>query len=128
MRAHLVPNMQDHENARRIKILAHRRKRCFEYLKRKDLVRYNQCLMEVGVDKRAVEGELVIHRWWCVKLSLPLHILLHSGLGVRSLLPCPAHVGSGRTRRPRHDEQTKTQNTDLMKLSLRATTPSFILV
>lgn len=74
MRSHLVPHMQDHSNARRIKMLAHKRKRCFEYLKRKDLVRYNQCLMEVGVDKRAVEGELVIHRWWCVCLcsSSPL--------------------------------------------------------
>jgi hypothetical protein len=66
MRAHLQPHMQDHENARRIKMCAHRRKRMFEYLKRKDPVRYHQCLMEVGVDKRAVEGELVIHRWWCV--------------------------------------------------------------
>ena len=64
LRAHLVKNMQDKAGDYRIRQMAHDRKRVLEYLKRLDPVRYDKCLMEIGVDKRAVEGELIIHKYW----------------------------------------------------------------
>lgn len=59
-------NMQDKKGDYNIRQLAHDRKKVLEYLKRIDRVRYDKCLMEIGVDKRAVEGELIIHKWWWV--------------------------------------------------------------
>ena len=56
--------MQDKAGDYRIRQMAHDRKRVLEYLKRLDPVRYDKCLMEIGVDKRAVEGELIIHKYW----------------------------------------------------------------
>lgn len=114
LRTHLVPHAQDHKNAQQIKLLTYKRKRCFEYLKRTDLVRYRQCLMETGVDKRAVEGELVIHRWWCVPLFLFLLVSAPPPPVPSRRRTTPslrAHVpGSARRARRRHDEQPKTHN------------------
>ena len=61
-----MTHMQDKRGDYIIRQLAYDRKRILEYLKRLDRVRYDKCLMEIGVDKRAVEGELIIHKWWYV--------------------------------------------------------------
>jgi len=65
-----MANMQDKKGDYTIRGLAHDRKKILEYLKTMDRVRYDKCLMEIGVDKRAVEGELIIHKWWYVSFDL----------------------------------------------------------
>jgi small subunit ribosomal protein S15 len=69
LRAHLIKNMHDERGTHKLRNMAYKRKRILEYLKRLDRVRYDKCLMEIGVDKRAVEGELVIHKFWFVSYS-----------------------------------------------------------
>ncbi|CDZ96173.1 Mitochondrial/choloroplast ribosomal protein S15 [Phaffia rhodozyma] len=64
LRAHLMVHHQDTANTTKLRHMAHKRKRVLEYLKTLDRVRYDKCLMELGIDKRAVEGQLVIHKFW----------------------------------------------------------------
>lgn len=88
-------NMHDTINTSIIKKLAQRRRKILLYLKRIDRVRFDKCLQEIGVDQRAIEGEIAVHRFWFVVCSCSSHGLstadpsptLPDSVGVRSRRP-----------------------------------------
>ncbi|ETS64594.1 hypothetical protein PaG_01063 [Moesziomyces aphidis] len=57
---HLQTNRHDNSNRRSMTSLTHSRAKILKYLKRKSPQRYHQILPRIGVDARAVEGEIVV--------------------------------------------------------------------
>ena len=53
---------RDTQSIRAIRSLVMERAKVLSYLKRYDLNRYVQCLSDIGVEQRAVEGEIVMRR------------------------------------------------------------------
>ncbi|KIO31747.1 hypothetical protein M407DRAFT_19257 [Tulasnella calospora MUT 4182] len=57
---HLKQNSRDIHNRRALRTLVHNRAKVLRYLKRKDVSRYEALLSELGLEKGAVEGEIII--------------------------------------------------------------------
>ncbi|RUP50782.1 hypothetical protein BC936DRAFT_137682 [Jimgerdemannia flammicorona] len=57
---HLEQHHKDRHNYRQLRSMVHQRANVLRYLKRKDLSRYYTCLKELGLEQRAVEGEIVL--------------------------------------------------------------------
>lgn len=51
---------RDIHSKRGLRALVMQRAKVLKYLKRQDLARYAQCLKDIGVEQRAVEGEIMI--------------------------------------------------------------------
>lgn len=61
MAAHLTEgHRKDHSNRRSMALLVYQRVRHLKYLKRLGLARYKNFLPRVGLEARAVEGEVVV--------------------------------------------------------------------
>lgn len=58
--AHLAANRHDVANAVRLRHMVHRRQKVLKYLHNIDVKRYDVCLRRIGVDKRAIEGEVIV--------------------------------------------------------------------
>lgn len=57
---HLQTNRHDNSNRRSMSLLTHQRAKILKYLKRKSPQRYHEILPRIGVEARAVEGEIVV--------------------------------------------------------------------
>ncbi len=57
---HLQSNRHDNSNRRSMSLLTHQRAKILKYLKRKSPQRYHAILPRIGVEARAVEGEIVV--------------------------------------------------------------------
>ncbi|ORY31227.1 hypothetical protein BCR39DRAFT_558256 [Naematelia encephala] len=57
---HVISNRKDIFNARALRLLTSKRAKVLRYLRRKEPKRYYQTLEDLGLDPRAVEGELII--------------------------------------------------------------------
>ncbi|KAN0063480.1 hypothetical protein ACQY0O_003927 [Thecaphora frezii] len=57
---HLAEARHDNSNRRAMTMLVHQRARILKYLKRKDANRYHAILPRIGIEARAVEGEIVV--------------------------------------------------------------------
>ncbi|KAL1920337.1 mitochondrial 37S ribosomal protein uS15m [Calcarisporiella thermophila] len=57
---HLQQHRKDKHNYRALRSMVHQRAKLLRYLKRQSLERYFTCLRELGLDQRAVEGEIVV--------------------------------------------------------------------
>ena len=55
---HCLENKHDVQNRERLKQMVYDRARNLKYLRRKDTSRYDQALVDLGLDSRTVEGEL----------------------------------------------------------------------
>ncbi|KAI8979045.1 hypothetical protein BDF20DRAFT_905904 [Mycotypha africana] len=60
LNSHLQQHKKDKHNYRQLRHMVHQRARILKYLKRKDADRYYKCLEELGLETRAVEGEITI--------------------------------------------------------------------
>ena len=61
MADHLADNHRhDHSNRRALALLVYQRARMLKYLKRQSAQRYASLLARIGVEARAVEGELML--------------------------------------------------------------------
>ncbi|WFD29676.1 hypothetical protein MSPP1_000686 [Malassezia sp. CBS 17886] len=58
--AHLASARHDSSNRRGMAMLVHQRARVLRYLKSRDPIRYQNFLPRIGIEARAVEGEIVI--------------------------------------------------------------------
>lgn len=58
--AHLITAPRDVHNRRPLRSLIQQRAKILRYLKTKDVTRYQNCLEAIGVQGRAVEGEVFI--------------------------------------------------------------------
>ncbi|SJX64384.1 related to MRPS28-mitochondrial ribosomal protein, small subunit [Sporisorium reilianum f. sp. reilianum] len=57
---HLQSNRHDNSNRRSMSLLTHQRAKILKYLKKKSPQRYHTILPRIGVEARAVEGEIVV--------------------------------------------------------------------
>ncbi|SPO28827.1 related to MRPS28 - mitochondrial ribosomal protein, small subunit [Ustilago trichophora] len=57
---HLQTNRHDNSNRRSMSLLTHQRAKILKYLKNKSPQRYHEILPRIGVEARAVEGEIVV--------------------------------------------------------------------
>ncbi|KAG9046018.1 hypothetical protein FS837_005205 [Tulasnella sp. UAMH 9824] len=57
---HLTQNSRDIHNRRALRTLVHKRAKVLRYLKQKDVGRYEALLPEIGLEKGAVEGEIIV--------------------------------------------------------------------
>ncbi|CDU24963.1 related to MRPS28-mitochondrial ribosomal protein, small subunit [Sporisorium scitamineum] len=57
---HLQANRHDNSNRRSMSLLTHQRAKILKYLKRKSPQRYHGILPRIGIEARAVEGEIVV--------------------------------------------------------------------
>lgn len=57
---HLAANRHDNSNRRSMSLLTHQRAKILKYLKRKSPQRYHSILPRIGIEARAVEGEIVV--------------------------------------------------------------------
>ncbi|KAG8898466.1 hypothetical protein FRC00_002798 [Tulasnella sp. 408] len=57
---HLTQNSRDIHNRRALRTLVHKRAKVLRYLKQKDADRYETLLTEIGLEKGAVEGEIIV--------------------------------------------------------------------
>ncbi|KAG8995451.1 hypothetical protein FRB90_000179 [Tulasnella sp. 427] len=57
---HLTRNSRDIHNRRALRTLVHQRAKVLRYLKNKDINRYETLLPQIGLEKGAVEGEIVV--------------------------------------------------------------------
>ncbi|SCV72686.1 BQ2448_4223 [Microbotryum intermedium] len=57
---HLIAQPRDVHNRRSLRTMIQDRVKVLKYLKVKDVRRYEECLLNIGVEPRAVEGEVVI--------------------------------------------------------------------
>ncbi|CAD6576326.1 MAG: hypothetical protein TREMPRED_001658 [Tremellales sp. Tagirdzhanova-0007] len=57
---HVLANPHDVHNKRSMTLLVHKRAKILKYLKRRSPDEYEQTLIEIGLDKRTVEGELLV--------------------------------------------------------------------
>lgn len=60
--SHLSIQTRDVHNRRALRSLVQQRVKVLKYLKQKDVGRYEDCLVRIGVEARAVEGEVVIEK------------------------------------------------------------------
>ena len=61
MNEHILANPHDVHNKRSLRLLVQKRAKVLKYLKRKQPEEYDKTLVDIGLDKRAVEGELFIN-------------------------------------------------------------------
>ncbi|KAG8968426.1 hypothetical protein FRC03_007368 [Tulasnella sp. 419] len=57
---HLKAHSKDIHNRRSLRMLVHQRAKILKYLRRKDPLRYEAVLPQLGLEKSAVEGEIVV--------------------------------------------------------------------
>ncbi|SAM83905.1 related to MRPS28-mitochondrial ribosomal protein, small subunit [Ustilago bromivora] len=57
---HMQANRHDNSNRRSMTLLTHQRVKILKYLKRKSPERYHHILPRIGIEARAVEGEIVV--------------------------------------------------------------------
>lgn len=57
---HFQQHKKDKHNKRAYRMLVHKRAKMLRYLKGVDIVRYHQCLRELGLKPEQVEGEIVV--------------------------------------------------------------------
>ena len=60
--AHLVSSPRDVQNRQALRLLVARRAKVLKYLRAVSVARYEECLEQVGVEPRAVEGEVVVRK------------------------------------------------------------------
>jgi len=60
LHSHLQQHKKDRHNYRQLRTLIHQRAKILKYLKTKSLTRYQTCLGELGLQPRAVEGEIIV--------------------------------------------------------------------
>ncbi|KAG0250296.1 hypothetical protein BG011_008503 [Mortierella polycephala] len=60
LHSHIQNNKKDKHNYRRLRMLVHQRQTVLKYLKRTYPDRYHDCLDRLGLEPRAIEGEIVI--------------------------------------------------------------------
>lgn len=58
--SHLQQHRKDKHNYKQLRSMVHKRAKILKYLKSKDLERYNTCLSQLGLQPRAVEGEITL--------------------------------------------------------------------
>ncbi|KAI8065309.1 hypothetical protein BC940DRAFT_320762 [Gongronella butleri] len=58
--SHLQQHTKDKHNYRQLRMMVHKRAKMLRYLKNKDQARYNTCLEQLGLEPRAVEGEITL--------------------------------------------------------------------
>ncbi|KAI5474846.1 hypothetical protein MNV49_002350 [Pseudohyphozyma bogoriensis] len=58
LHSHLLSQPRDIQNQRPLRVLAHKRATVLKYLRGLDVQRYEVCLANIGVEARAVEGEV----------------------------------------------------------------------
>lgn len=57
---HLISQPRDIHNRRPLRSLIHQRAKVLKYLRTVNVLRYEECLSKIGVQGRAVEGEVVV--------------------------------------------------------------------
>ncbi|ORY53986.1 hypothetical protein BCR35DRAFT_310486 [Leucosporidium creatinivorum] len=57
---HLISQPRDIHNRRPLRSLIHQRAKVLKYLRSVNVLRYEECLAKIGVQSRAVEGEVVV--------------------------------------------------------------------
>lgn len=57
---HCAVQTRDIHNRRPLRNLIQKRAKILKYLKQLDLQRYNACLAKIGIEARAVEGEVIV--------------------------------------------------------------------
>lgn len=60
--AHLVSSPRDVQNRQALRLLVARRAKVLKYLRAVSVARYEECLEQVGIEPRAVEGEVVVRK------------------------------------------------------------------
>ncbi|KAH8552211.1 hypothetical protein BGW37DRAFT_302214 [Umbelopsis sp. PMI_123] len=60
LHSHLQQHKKDRHNYRQLRSMVHQRAKILKYLKSKSLTRYNTCLEQLGLQPRAVEGEIIV--------------------------------------------------------------------
>ncbi|KAI9023493.1 hypothetical protein CLU79DRAFT_748763 [Phycomyces nitens] len=60
LNSHLQQHRKDVHNYKELRTMVHQRAKILKYLKSKDQNRYNSCLLELGLEPRAVEGEITL--------------------------------------------------------------------
>lgn len=58
--AHLIAQPRDVHNRRPLRSLIQQRVKVLKYLRSLDVKRYEDCLGKIGVEARAVEGEVIV--------------------------------------------------------------------
>ncbi|OZJ03960.1 hypothetical protein BZG36_03240 [Bifiguratus adelaidae] len=58
--SHLQIHRKDKHNYKQLRTMVHQRAKILKYLKSKSLERYYTCLRELGLEPRAVEGEIIV--------------------------------------------------------------------
>lgn len=58
--SHLQHHKKDKHNYRQLRLMVHQRAKLLKYLKSKDATRYHACLEGLGLEPRAVEGEITL--------------------------------------------------------------------
>ncbi|KAI8379766.1 uncharacterized protein BYT42DRAFT_569944 [Radiomyces spectabilis] len=60
LHSHLQQHRKDNHNYRQLRLMVHQRAKLLKYLKSKSLERYQTCLDNLGLQPRAVEGEITL--------------------------------------------------------------------
>ncbi|KAG0173334.1 hypothetical protein DFQ28_008781 [Apophysomyces sp. BC1034] len=60
LNSHLQQHKKDVHNYRQLRMMVHQRAKILKYLKRKSPARYGTCLESLGLEPRAVEGEITL--------------------------------------------------------------------
>ncbi|GAA5936818.1 hypothetical protein JCM3775_002715 [Rhodotorula graminis] len=60
--SHLVSSPRDVQNRQALRLLVARRAKVLKYLRAVSVARYEECLEQIGVEPRAVEGEVVVSK------------------------------------------------------------------
>ncbi|KAI7905030.1 uncharacterized protein BX663DRAFT_501423 [Cokeromyces recurvatus] len=60
LNSHLNQHRKDKHNYKQLRTMVHQRARILKYLKSKDATRYYKCLNNLGLEPRAVEGEITM--------------------------------------------------------------------
>lgn len=60
LHSHMQQHRKDKHNYKQLREMVHKRARVLKYLKRKSQERYYKCLEELGLEPRAVEGEITM--------------------------------------------------------------------
>lgn len=60
--SHLISSPRDVQNRQALRLLISRRAKVLKYLRAVSVARYEECLERIGVEPRAVEGEVVVSK------------------------------------------------------------------
>ncbi|CAO3597304.1 unnamed protein product [Absidia cylindrospora] len=60
LNSHLQQHKKDKHNYRQLRLMVHQRAKLLKYLKSRDAIRYHTCLDGLGLEPRAVEGEITL--------------------------------------------------------------------